>query len=60
MTEVGDRIILAKGGKLPLVLRPKGKHWELIGDCYIHGYMDGSRWEVEVEKGVECKDIVLV
>jgi hypothetical protein len=60
IAQLGDKIILAKGGKLPLVLRRVGTKWEFIGDSYIHGFMSGERWNREVAKGGECEDIVLV
>jgi hypothetical protein len=53
-----DCIAICKGGKLPLVLRPKGNCWELIGECYIHGVMDGTQWEALAER--ECLDFWLV
>ena len=60
LAEVGDYIVLAKGGRLPLVLRPKGKEWEFIGDCYVHGMMDGELWDEEEGKKGRCEKIVLV
>ncbi|KAF9494027.1 hypothetical protein BDN71DRAFT_1020537 [Pleurotus eryngii] len=44
----GDVICIIRGGQTPFVLRPKGvsddgeRVWELVGDCYVHGIMDGS------------------
>jgi hypothetical protein len=59
----GDHIAICKGGKVPLVLRAKDeKTWELIGDSYIHGVMDGRVWELLVGsefKGSEFKDLWL-
>ncbi|KAJ9656036.1 hypothetical protein H2201_008662 [Coniosporium apollinis] len=46
LTQPGDVVALCQGGKLPLILRRKGKDWELIGDCYVHGLMDGKLWEM--------------
>lgn len=46
LTQPEDMIVLCKGGKLPLILRPRGSDWELIGDCYIHGIMDGKLWDM--------------
>ncbi|PCD41064.1 hypothetical protein AU210_003623 [Fusarium oxysporum f. sp. radicis-cucumerinum] len=42
----GDIIVLCRGGKLPLILRPSGERWQLVGDAYIHGLMDGLLWEM--------------
>jgi hypothetical protein len=39
--EEGDRVCILYGGKYPYVLRPVGECFELIGQCYLHGWMDG-------------------
>ena len=44
-TEVGDVIGVFEGGKAPLVMRPHGQQWELIGDSYIHGVMHGEAFK---------------
>ena len=36
-----DCIVLFHGCRLPFVLRPYQDGYKLIGDCYIHGFMDG-------------------
>jgi len=45
--EAGDRLILAKGGRVPLVLRRDGEseYWRLVGEAYVHGIMDGEAWD---------------
>ena len=43
-----DKICILLGCNVPLVLRPRGEHHEIIGECYIHGIMRG-----EVMQGVE-------
>lgn len=47
MAKDDDFIALFKGGKLPLVVRPKDGDWEVIGDCYMHGMMEGFAWQEE-------------
>lgn len=47
IAEVGDHVALFEGGKLPLIIRPNGSDWELIGDSYIHGITKGELWDVE-------------
>ena len=51
-TEVGDVICLVGGVEKPLLMRPdsgdeKGhrERWRLVGDCYVHGIMDGEKWD---------------
>ena len=38
----GDIVTVVLGGSVPLVLRPCGSHFELVGECYLHGFMDGE------------------
>ena len=55
----GDEIYILAGGKLPLVLRPFSDAppytFELIGDCYVHGVMNGEavsdHWSSQMPKG---------
>ncbi|KAK4863708.1 hypothetical protein LT330_002486 [Penicillium expansum] len=51
--EVGDKVILARGGRVPLVVREDGGtgYWRLVGEAYVHGIMDGEAWE-----GDKCKE----
>jgi len=42
MVEHGDGVVLVKGGRMPLILRKTGRNLTLIGDCYIHGIMQGE------------------
>lgn len=50
-TRVGDWVCILFGGDVPYVLRPNRtdegpdgtvQTWELIGECYVHGFMDGE------------------
>jgi len=38
----GDKIVVLKGGPVPFLLRPKGEEFSLLGDCYVHGVMNGE------------------
>ena len=46
MREDEDYVALCEGGALPLVVRPKGDDWEVVGDCYIHGITRGEAYEL--------------
>lgn len=46
LANVGDEIYLLAGGKFLYVLRPQGDCYRLIGECYIHGLMDGEALKV--------------
>lgn len=56
----GDSIILAQGGRVPLVIRRCGSDksdletWKLVGECYVHGVMNGEAFREE-----DCADIRL-
>jgi hypothetical protein len=52
----GDDIYVLAGGSHPLVLRPfptakRSNTFELVGDCYVHGIMDG-----EAVEGISTRD----
>ena len=53
--EVGDKIAVLCGGKLPHVSRKRAERWELVGECYVHGAMLGEAFEEE-----ECYDIAII
>lgn len=54
--EVGDKVVLARGGRVPLVMREQGGtgYWRLVGEAYIQGIMDGQAWD----EG-QCKEFKL-
>ncbi|KAH6684557.1 heterokaryon incompatibility protein-domain-containing protein [Halenospora varia] len=47
--QVGDRICIFDGVQVPFVLRQKqnsgSKVWNLVGECYLQGWMDGRCFE---------------
>jgi hypothetical protein len=41
--EVGDRVCIFLGGRVLYVIRSRDNgHYEFIGECYVHGVMDGE------------------
>ncbi|KAK7957861.1 HET-domain-containing protein [Apiospora saccharicola] len=40
--EQGDYVAVIYGCRIPLVLRPSGQYFQLIGPCYMHGAMFGE------------------
>jgi hypothetical protein len=57
-TQVGDKVFLLHGGLTPMVLRRSlsdPDEYELIGECYLHGFMD----KLAVDVG-ECRELSLV
>jgi len=46
-TEVGDRVCVFRGMRIPAIIRPRGNRWKFIGACYVHGSMDGELWDLD-------------
>lgn len=44
--EAGDIICVLFGGKMPFCLRPWGHQYLLVGECYVHGLMNGEAIEM--------------
>ncbi|KAH7092966.1 heterokaryon incompatibility protein-domain-containing protein [Paraphoma chrysanthemicola] len=47
---IGDLICVVEGSELPLILRRSNNAFYLIGECYVHGMMDGQIWNVCSER----------
>jgi len=45
LVRVGDQIGLFNGSKVPLIVRRKEPYWQLLGESYIHGMMDGECYD---------------
>lgn len=46
-TRPDDKLVLLQGANVPMVLRPSGKNWTLVGECFIFGAMYGELWDQE-------------
>ncbi|KAK4166906.1 heterokaryon incompatibility protein-domain-containing protein [Cladorrhinum sp. PSN259] len=57
-TKVGDEIVMFYGCDYPFVMRRDecGRGWRIIGDCYIHGLMDGEGLAPQFE---ECEFVIV-
>lgn len=53
----GDQICVFEGCRVLFAIRPQGDGYELLGDCYLHGLMDGGAMELP---WAEMKEIKLV
>ncbi|KAF5974971.1 heterokaryon incompatibility protein [Fusarium coicis] len=42
MVESSDLICVFPGVRLPMILRPHGNRFQLVGTCYVYGLMDGE------------------
>ena len=43
----GDSICVFLGGNVPWVVRQEGYEYMLVGECYVHGIMDGEIMQTE-------------
>ncbi|KFA68692.1 hypothetical protein S40285_02660 [Stachybotrys chlorohalonatus IBT 40285] len=52
--EAGDVVVVLYGGRTPFVLRrtEDGEAWVLVGECYVHGLMNGEGLSSEAEDEV--------
>jgi len=53
---IGDSLVICPGGKVVYVLRPlTEERFELVGDCFVHGIMDGEAMKelIDQEKPLE-------
>jgi hypothetical protein len=41
-TKIGDLVCVFSGAECPVVLRPTGDRFQFVGQCYVHGIMDGE------------------
>ena len=57
-SRIGDRVCVVLGGQTPFLLRqhPLNPTWELIGECYIHGMMDGEM----LKRGYAVEDMTIL
>ncbi|KAF5598431.1 heterokaryon incompatibility het-6 [Fusarium pseudocircinatum] len=56
--QAGDVVVVLYGGRTPFLLRRKDDGtWILVGECYVHGMMNGEVFDLD---GVEEEEFVIV
>jgi len=55
LAQTADLVALLKVLRTPVVLHPNEEAWEFVGDCCVHGIMNGEAFEEE-----QCAEIWLV
>lgn len=45
-TQVGDEVVVLLGCPVPLVLRRQNEKFQVIGDTYVYGLMEGQAFEM--------------
>ena len=48
--EPGDLVCVFLGGRTPFIIRPVGEKYQFVGDCYVHGIMQGQALEEGLQK----------
>jgi hypothetical protein len=41
---IGDVVVVINGAEVPMLLRPNGNGYRFVGECYVHGFMDGEAY----------------
>lgn len=54
----GDVVTLISGVSMPMILRPRGEHFEVVGPALLGGLMNGQLWTSEIQESLE--DMVLI
>jgi hypothetical protein len=56
--QAGDVVVVLYGGRTPFLLRRKDDGtWILVGECYVHGMMNGEVFDLD---GVEEEEFAIV
>ncbi|KUJ23421.1 uncharacterized protein LY89DRAFT_713883 [Mollisia scopiformis] len=59
VSRVGDQVVVFGGMQTPTVVRGRGEGgWEVVGECYVHGVMEGQVWGMGM--GLEGREFELV
>ena len=58
--QIGDVIYMLWGGSVPYLLRPKGDGFWIVGECYVHGLMDGEAMNLFKQGKTDIKEISII
>ena len=58
-TQQGDLVSLLLGSNVPVILRPFGTRYKVVGGCYVHGIMEGEVMESLETGKIYIEDIHL-
>lgn len=61
-TRPGDIVVVLYGSSVPIVLRPTagGNTYQFIGECYLHGFMDGEAIAFQIKGALQEEIFILV
>ena len=52
--EPGDLVCVFLGGRTPFIIRPVDQKYKFVGDCYLHGIMQGEA----LEEGLQRRQLI--
>jgi hypothetical protein len=55
----GDQVFVLLGGQVLYVLRPVGSAFRFVGECYVHGLMDGEVLDILGTGLAKIRDVVI-
>jgi hypothetical protein len=55
----GDVIVILPGCGCPMIFRPCGNVYNVLGECYIHGLMNGEFFELENKENTLHQEFTL-
>ncbi|KAF2461814.1 hypothetical protein BDY21DRAFT_359866 [Lineolata rhizophorae] len=59
MVRRGDTVLVVPGCTFPVLVRPKGEHYRVIGECYVEGLMEGEAMKWLDEEECKLEEILL-
>jgi hypothetical protein len=58
--DVNDAIFMLFGGSVLYVLKPQGDDYVFIGECYVHGLMDGEALKFLEDGRAQVQEVRIV
>ncbi|KAF1840325.1 uncharacterized protein K460DRAFT_297130 [Cucurbitaria berberidis CBS 394.84] len=59
IVQEGDVLVLILGCNFPILLRLYGSVYRILGECYVHGLMNGEIFHAQKEEGLQYEDFIL-
>jgi hypothetical protein len=56
----GDLVCVIIGAKTPFLLRPRGDTYQVVGECYLYGFMEGQAIEMAAKASLRPQQFILV
>jgi hypothetical protein len=58
-TQPGDKVFLLSGCPVPVILRPDGDGWLLVGSCYVEGLSHGEGLELIKQEDLMVAELTI-